>query len=214
MFTGIVKATGCVREIAAAAGGSRLTIEPSSPYEDLEIGESIAVNGVCLTAEPGSSASRLGFFLSAETLQKSSLGAVGLDACVNLERSLRAGDRLGGHFVMGHVDCVGRIAALDRDGEAWNLEVAYPASFRPYLAPKGSAAVDGISLTVVEVRPSSFTVAVIPHTVEATNLRARKPGDPVNLEADVLARYVAQHLAESPRPEKVDLELLKRAGFA
>lgn len=214
MFTGIIKITGRARSASRGAGGMRLAVLPEEPISDLEVGESIAVNGVCLTVEPGSSASQPVFFLSEETLARTNLGDLQTGAFLNLERALRVGDRLGGHFVMGHVDCVGEIRRLDRDGEAWMLEVGFPPSFRQFLAPKGSVAIDGISLTVVDVRESSFTVAIIPHTYHATSLRAKQAEATVNLEADVLARYVAEGARSAGESGGgVTSTLLERAGF-
>jgi len=190
-----------------------LTVAPENSIENLREGESIAVEGVCLTVEHGSSSKELSFFLSAETLSRTTLGDLKSNETVNLERSLGLGDRLGGHFVMGHVDAIGRIKRLDQEGEAWNLEVEYPELMRPYLAPKGSVAISGISLTTVSILPASFTVAVIPHTYGATSLRDKRPGSPVNLEADMIARYVVQYLSHMSTKPGIDRELLEKAGF-
>lgn len=213
MFTGIVQGLGRILSADPAAEGVRFVIEPLFAFENLDVGESIAIDGVCLTAEPGSTEARLGFFLSSETLSRTTLHGLRRGDSVNMERSLAAGDRLGGHFVLGHVDAVGKIARLDREGEGWTLEVAYPENLRPYLAPKGSVSVDGISLTTVDVSGSSFTVALIPHTYEVTSLKNKKAGSPVNLEVDAIARYVVSFLSQRFSGSKVDLELLKRAGF-
>lgn len=213
MFTGIIQRLGRIESLQAASGGARMIVRPDAPLAGLEIGESIANDGVCLTAEPDSKPDHLIFFLSNETLSRTTFGAAKSGATVNLERSLGAGDRLGGHFVMGHVDATGCIARLDREGEGWILEVEFPELMRPYLAPKGSVAVDGVSLTVVEVRARSFTVAVIPHTRENTSLKAKSAGAPVNLEADVIARYVANYLSQAVKSGGVSAELLKNAGF-
>lgn len=213
MFTGIVQRLGRVLSMQEAAGGARLTIDAGGGFEGLAEGESVAVEGACLTVEPGSAPERMNFFLSDETLAKTTLGALKAGRRVNLERSLAVGDRMGGHFVMGHVDAVGRIARLDRRGEGWDFEVEFPPELRRYLAPKGSVSVDGISLTTVEIRPSSFTVAVIPHTREVTSLRDKGAGSPVNLEADVIARYVAERLAAASPSGGASENLLRQAGF-
>lgn len=214
MFTGIVQQTGRVEKVQRAEGGVRLAVAPAAPLADLKIGESICTDGVCLTAEPGSTPDRILYFLSEETLSRTTLGSAAQGTIVNLERSLAAGDRLGGHLVMGHVDGVGTIRRLDRRGESWDLQVETPAGLVPFLAPKGSISVDGISLTVVDVLESGFTVAVIPHTHEVTSLRNKAAGSPVNLEVDMIARYVVQYLGNLASGKTVDLELLKRAGFA
>lgn len=214
MFTGIIESLGKVQELARAEGGARLFLSPPRPLADLVIGESIAVNGVCLTVEPDSRPDRLVFFLSSETLTRTTLGHVRRGGVVNLERALRADSRLGGHMVLGHVDAVGSVERFDRRGESWTLEVAFPAELTPYLASKGSVAIDGISLTVVDLSPQRFTVAVIPHTVEQTNLRQAGEGTPVNLEVDVLARYVVRALETyGKQPGSVTEDLLRRAGF-
>src|SRR5690606_34377932 len=136
----------------------------------------------------------LRFFVSQESLARTTLGNGRTGDLLNLERALRADSRLGGHLVMGHVDAVGGITRLDGDGESWTLEVAYPAELAPLIAFKGSIAVHGISLTVASLREGHFSVALIPHTHKATNLHRLAPGAPVNLEADILARYVARSL--------------------
>lgn len=214
MFTGIIESLGQVQEKARTAGGARLFVIPPAPLADLAIGESIAVNGVCLTAEPDSRPGRLVFFLSDETLARSTLGRVERGGAVNLERALRADSRLGGHLVLGHVDGVGTLRRFDRRGDAWELEVGFPADLAPYLAPKGSVAVDGISLTLASLEGDRFTVAVIPHTAEMTNLKALGAGAEVNLEVDVLARYVVRALQTyGPQSGRVTEDLLRRAGF-
>lgn len=213
MFTGIIETTGRVEQTTAAGEGRRLSIRPDEPMADLRIGESISINGVCLTAEQESTADRLVFFTSSETLERTTLGGLTAGATVNLERALRADSRLGGHLVMGHVDGIGRIRHLEPIGEGWELAVDYPAELGVFLAPKGSVAVDGISLTLVAVAPEFFTVAVIPHTIGETNLRGAKAGEAVNLEVDVLARYVVRAMAVAEGKTGVTRELLERAGF-
>lgn len=215
MFTGIIENLGIVDGLAGAQGGSRLTVIPETKISDLAVGESIATSGVCLTAEQDSRSDRLVFFLSSETLSRTTLGALQRGAVVNLERSLRADGRLGGHLVMGHVDGLGTIRRFTRTGESWLLEVDYPSNLAPFLAPKGSIAIDGISLTVVDLSDATFTVAVIPHTVQSTNLRQAVPGKTVNLEVDMLARYVVRALETyGRRPEgTVTRDFLKQAGF-
>lgn len=213
MFTGIIQKIGRVRSVEPTPGGARVVVAPDSAFDKLQIGESIAVDGVCLTAEPGSTGAALRFFLSPETLSRTTFITLEPGKVVNLERSLSAGDRLGGHFVMGHVDAVGRIIRLQSTGESWTLEVEAPPGIRPFLAVKGSVSVDGISLTVATVTAGSFTVAVIPHTHEVTSLKARRPGAQVNLEADVIARYVVNFLSGGEPGRGVSADLLRQAGF-
>lgn len=219
MFTGIIEISAELATLRPATEGSRLEVRPAPSPEPLatETGESIAINGVCLTLEAGSAPDRWRFFASPETLRRTTLGALRPGAALNLERALRAGDRLGGHFVAGHVDAVGEITRWERLGESWELEVAFPAELAPLLAVKGSVAVDGISLTVATLTAGRFTVAVIPHTVAVTNLRAAVVGQPVNLEADMFARYVVRALEAQQHqssPPALSPELLARAGFA
>lgn len=214
MFTGIIETLGQVQEMARTVGGARLFVMPPAPLADLAIGESIAVNGVCLTAEPESRPGRLVFFLSGETLSRSTLGRLERGSAVNLERALRADSRLGGHLVLGHVDGVGTIRRFDRQGDAWELEIGFPNELAPFLAAKGSVAVDGISLTLARLEDDRFTVAVIPHTAEMTNLKRAGAGAAVNLEVDVLARYVVRALETyGPQSGRVTEDLLRRAGF-
>lgn len=215
MFTGIIQQLGRVTERRDAAGGARLIVRPDRPLEGLEAGESIANDGVCLTVEPASLPDRLEYFLSRETLDRTTLGALRPGSEVNMERSLGLGAKLGGHFVMGHVDCVGEISRLDREGEGWLLEVAFPPLMRRYLAPKGSVAVDGISLTVVGIDAGRFTVAMIPHTREVTTLHGKGAGSRVNLEADMIARYVAEQISSlASAPGGLTRDALRDAGFA
>jgi riboflavin synthase len=216
MFTGIIELTGRLRDRPRPAGsGVRLEVIPAIPLRDLAIGESIANNGVCLTAEPGSTAERLIFFASPETLQRTTLGLLEAGQMLNLERSLRADARLGGHLVMGHVDGLGTIRRWEQQGESWELEVEFPSELARFIASKGSIAVDGISLTVVDLHADSFTVAVIPHTAGQTTLAGFAPGRRVNLEVDMLARYVVRALeCLAGKPDAVNADLLRRAGFA
>ena len=188
MFTGLVEELGRVANIERSADGARLRIEARSATE-LRDGDSVAVNGVCLTATDVGSR---GFSAEAmnETLARTSLGALDAGAPVNLELPLRAGDRLGGHVVQGHVDGVGTVAERTEDGFAARVRVQAPEHVLRYVVEKGSIAVDGVSLTVAELDDGSFTVSLIPETLERTNLGSVKAGTPVNLEVDVLAKYV------------------------
>jgi riboflavin synthase alpha subunit len=190
VFTGIVEALGRVDGLASTGRGWRLVVTaPKEPGWHMALGESIAVSGVCLTvvdAMPG----RLVFDLAEETLRVTTLGGLAVGDPVNLERPLRLDARLGGHLVLGHVDGVGRVAARRGEGEGVRLEVSVPAQLRPLLIPKGSVAVDGVSLTVASLDADAFGVALIPHTLAATTLGRRGPGDRVNLEMDVIGKYV------------------------
>jgi riboflavin synthase len=190
MFTGIVEELGRVRSIDPVAGGARLVIEAQTVLDDAEIGASIAVNGCCLTVvELGA-----GWWAAdavTETLTRTSLGSLSSGDPVNLERPLRLADRLGGHLVQGHVDAVGQI--VDRrplaDGST-EIGFTVDVELLRYVVEKGSITIDGISLTVASLRPDGFTIAVIPHTSAVTTLGVKAPGSPVNIEVDVLAKYV------------------------
>ncbi len=201
MFTGIIEATARVERVEPKGGGSRLVLATSRPLAKLAIGESIAVAGACLTVTSARDR-RFTVEISPETLRRTTLGGLRRGDRVNLERSLRVGDRFGGHVVQGHVDGVGTLEAITPDGD-WSLyRFRAPASLAPYLVEKGSIAVDGVSLTVFACRGGRFTVALIPHTLAVTTLGARRPGDRVNVEADVLLKHIATML-RSRRPSRV-----------
>jgi riboflavin synthase len=193
MFTGLVAGLGTVAAVDATADGVRLTLDTPLTRELTE-GDSVAVNGVCLTAV-GICGDRFGADVMHETLRRSSLGDVGAGARVNLELSLRASDRLGGHIVQGHVDGVGAVAAVREDGFARVVTIAAGPDVLRYVVEKGSIAVDGVSLTVARIDDESFDVSLIPETLERTTLGTAASGTPVNLEVDVLAKYVEKLLA-------------------
>jgi riboflavin synthase len=194
MFTGIVEDVGTVVEVADRGDVRVLRISGGTALRGLVPGGSIAVNGCCLTAVEVDG-STFAAELTRETLDRTSFGGVSRGALVNLERPMRADGRFDGHIVQGHVDAVGRIESLVHTGTAAELAVAAPEALRRYLVEKGSVAVDGISLTVAGLRGGLFTVALIPYTLDRTNLRAARPGDGVNLEADVIAKYVERLLS-------------------
>ena len=185
MFTGIIEELGVVAKISNNA----MTVQASKVTEDLKLGDSIAVNGTCLTAV---NFSRTDFSvdLSPETMRRTSLGQLSEGSPVNLERALLASDRMGGHIVQGHVDGTGRVMSSRVDGDSIIFRIRVPKRLNPYIVEKGFIAVDGISLTVVKRGTSSFTLAVIPYTLKNTNLASVSIGDRVNLEADILAKYV------------------------
>ncbi len=194
MFTGIIEETGRVASFDRSAAGARLVVEARTILSDLEIGGSIAVNGCCLTAVE-ISADGFAADISPETLDKTNLGDLGVGAVVNLERPLLPTSRLSGHFVQGHVDGAGELIGLDELGDGnWRLRVRTPPPMRPHLVYKGSIAIDGISLTIARLDGDVVEVAIIPHTYERTNLAVRRPGDRVNLEADMIAKHVARLL--------------------
>ena len=185
MFTGIVEEVGVVAKISDNA----MTVRASKVLEDVKLGDSIAINGACLTAVDFSN-SEFSVDLSPETMRRTSLGQLSVGGPVNLERALLASDRMGGHIVQGHVDGTGRVMSIRPDGDSIIFRIRVPKRLNRYIVEKGFVAVDGISLTVVKRGASSFTLAVIPFTLENTNLSAVSVGDRVNLEADILAKYV------------------------
>lgn len=193
MFTGIVTEIGRIGRVVVAEGGRQLAVLAGAGPPPA-LGASVAHSGVCLTVTERRDGGWT-VFASAETLARTTLGSWREGTRINLERSLRLGDELGGHLVFGHVDAVGRIAAIEPAGDSRRIEIEAPRALAPLLAVKGSVAVDGISLTVNEVDADRFAVTIVPHTWAVTTLADRRPGDPVNLEADMLARYVARQLA-------------------
>ena len=195
MFTGLVAATARVVQRRSSPGGGVLSVERPAVCADAALGESIAVSGVCLTVVPPLEAKVLTFDVSSETLARTTLGGLETGARVNLERALRPPDRLGGHVVAGHVDGTAEVLSVDRAGDSWTFTFALPADLARYAVEKGSIAIDGISLTIASLRAGSFDVAVIPHTFAQTTLCDRRAGDRVNLEVDVLGKYVERLLA-------------------
>ncbi len=194
MFTGLVIETGELLSLERLDKSARLTLRAPTVGPDAEIGDSIAVNGCCLTVV-ALDGTHVSFDLLAETLRLTNLGDLAPGAKVNLEPALGAGAKLGGHFVQGHVDTTAEVLDFSPHGADFRLEVALPADFAHLVAFKGSIAVDGISLTVAEVKDASFVCWIIPHTREVTNLAARSKGDRVNLEFDMLAKYVERIVA-------------------
>jgi riboflavin synthase len=190
MFTGLVEETAMAEELQRWGGASRLIVRGSRLWGDCREGESIAVNGCCLTVAAPPVDGRLEFDLLEETLRRTNLGRLEPGWIVNLERALPANGRIGGHFVQGHVDCVATIRAWEPVGLDYRLKIELPREFERYVVEKGSIAVDGISLTVAEVKEDSFTTWIIPHTREVTNLSGAGVEGMVNLEFDILAKYV------------------------
>ena len=195
MFTGIIQGVGRLAGLEPRGGDVRLVVEVGSlAFEDVELGESIAVNGVCLTVVEFD-ASRFAADVSNETLALTTLGGLAEGDALNLERAMRPDDRLGGHLVSGHVDGVGSVAAIAPGARAQRWRFSAPAALMKYIAPKGSICVDGVSLTVNAVDAGGFEVALIPHTVAHTAFASTAVGDPVNLEVDLVARYVERLLS-------------------
>lgn len=211
MFTGIIEETGVLKE----QNGGNLVIQADKVLEDVHLGDSIAVNGVCLTVTEF----QKNWFradVMAETLRRSSLGTLKKGSRVNLERAMAANGRFGGHIVSGHIDGTGTVENMQREGNAIWVTISCGTALLRYIAEKGSIAIDGISLTVAEVAENGFRVSIIPHTGEETTLLARRTGDMVNLETDIIAKYVERlMLPQEPEEKKsgIDLEFLRENGF-
>jgi len=211
LFTGIIEEIGTVRRIEHGAKGARLTIQAKTVLEDTRIGDSIATNGVCLTvvSMTGDSFSA---DVMAESLRRSSLGTLQGGSPVNLERAMAANGRFGGHIVSGHIDGTGTIASQKREDNAVWVKIKTPAPLLRYIVEKGSIAIDGVSLTVAAVTDTDFSVSIIPHTGAQTILLGKKPGDPVNLECDVIGKYV-EKLTAPHKTGGISTNFLVENGF-
>ena len=198
MFTGIVREVGRVVAVEGGPEGQTLVVRAPATAGGTAVGDSVAIGGVCLTAE-SVDGDRIRFHAVAETLRRTSLGRLAEGADVNVEPALRAGEPLGGHYVQGHVDGLGAIGSVEAEGEGLRVVVEASPEILRHCVEKGSITVDGVSLTVAELLEDAFAVALVPHTLEATTLRDLAPGQPVNLEADVLAKYVERLVAPGLR---------------
>ena len=213
MFTGIIEEVGTISKISQHGENRRITIQAEHAPKELKPGESIAVSGVCLTSldiKPNSFCADL----APETWERTSFSRIHEGARVNLELSMKADGRFGGHIVQGHVDGVGRLIELERiaDSDNWWLHIEMPPEIEKYTVFKGSISIEGISLTVAKLENNRCTIAIIPHTVEMTNLGSLKPGDPVNLEADLIAKYVEKMMKREPE-SNLSIEGLVQQGF-
>lgn len=211
MFTGIIEEIGTVRRIEHGAKGARLTIQAKTVLEDTRIGDSIATNGVCLTVVSMTDDS-FSADVMAESLRRSSLGTLQGGSLVNLERAMAANGRFGGHIVSGHIDGTGTIASQKREDNAVWVKIKTPAPLLRYIVEKGSIAIDGVSLTVAAVTDTDFSVSIIPHTGTQTILLGKKPGDPVNLECDVIGKYV-EKLTAPHKTGGISTNFLAENGF-
>lgn len=215
MFTGIIEEVGTVISVQKGAASSFIEIKAETVLSDVHIGDSIAVNGVCLTVVSFSSASFRADVMN-ETLSRSSLGSLKQGSPVNLERAMAAGGRFGGHIVSGHIDGTGVITDIKKDGIAHWYTISANAAILRYIVEKGSIAIDGISLTVARVGDGSFAVSIIPHTAAKTVLSAKKIGDTVNLENDIIGKYVERLMkpeSDTPENSAITMEFLAKNGF-
>lgn len=216
MFTGIIEETGKILSLQKSADGAKIKIAAKIVTEGTNEGDSISVNGVCLTALEIKKDS-FAADVSGETLNRSTLGNLKIGTAVNLERAVTPSTRLGGHIVQGHVDAVGQFTSATRTGDFWTIRIGFPTEIGKYLVYKGSIAVEGISLTIAELKDDYFEIAVIPKTWELTNFSALNAGDPVNLEADVIAKYVERILLYDKAAGKaggITMEKLRNLGYA
>lgn len=215
MFTGLIQSIGTVRSLQRQGDSAQLTIASALVRTDLELGESIAVNGACLTVTAWDRA-QFTVDVSPETLKCTTLGTLRPNHAVNLERALRLSDRLGGHLVSGHIDCIARVRSRYQDHNALRIEFATPTEALRYIVEKGSVAVDGISLTVNHVDQQIFSVAVIPHSLEMTTLKDCREGTAVNIETDLIGRYVERLLtfeSTGSSGSKLNLDFLAKNGY-
>ncbi len=214
MFTGIIEETGLVRSLVSGQSSAALTVEAARVLDGLRLGDSIAVNGACLTVT-GFASGNFTVDVMPETLRKTNLGHLQAGSRVNLERALALGDRLGGHLVAGHVDAAGAILSLQDHGIATEMWVATPEELKQYLIPQGSVALDGVSLTIAALKTGALMAGLIPHTKETTTLGGKKPGDLLNIEADLLGKYVSSLLQRTGVREKrgITTEMLLENGF-
>lgn len=215
MFTGIVEEKGKISGLDRADGGARMEVLCSRVLEGTKPGDSIAVDGVCLTVESRAD-DRFACFLSNETLDRTTFGSARVGKTVNMERALAFGDRIGGHLMAGHVEGKGRIQVLKRAGAAFDLEILFPPDFTPYAVPKASVAVDGVSLTIVKVWKDRFSVAIIPGTFGETTFGLKSQGESVNLEPDLILKYVRSVISAVIQGENapgLTMEKLLNSGF-
>jgi riboflavin synthase len=212
MFTGIIEELGTVKALRREAGAARLTVSAAKVLDGTALGDSICVNGVCLTVV-GMNSTEFSADVAVETLRVTNLGDLQAGKKVNLERALQLSARIGGHLVTGHVDAVGRVREKREEGNGWRIFIDAPASVLRYVIKKGSIAIDGISLTVADVDNAGFAIAMIPHTAKLTTLGFKTAGDSVNLESDIIGKYVERLLA-GRMEGGVSLDALKKSGFA
>ncbi|TFG36814.1 MAG: riboflavin synthase [Nitrospirales bacterium] len=212
MFTGLIVGIGDITSVQKRSGGAILSLRSDMLAQEAAIGDSISINGVCLTVVK-KNMNELSFDLSGETLQSTNLGGLKKGDRVNLEPSLSAGSKIGGHFVTGHVDAAGRIRRKAQSGDILTFEIEAPPGVIGLLVEKGSVAVDGISLTVVDILKDTFTLVIIPHTVKLTTLGFKGPGDTVNIEADILGKYVARFLQKGTARDERLTKTLREEGY-
>ena len=212
MFTGLVEYIGTINKVDRAGEGLEVSVNRPQGFDDVGIGDSISVSGTCLTVTD-LKGDVMAFDVAGESWRKTTLGGLRKGNRVNLERALKVGQRLGGHFVTGHIDCRAVVKKLSKSKDNVRLELTIPKGYSKYVAPKGSITIDGVSLTVGEVAGQSFSVYLIPHTLKHTTLGLRKKGDEINIETDVLAKYLFEQKPQ-PKPSQINSSFLQKHGFA
>lgn len=213
VFTGLVEDVGRVADINRRAHEVYFGLASERICDDLQVGDSVSVNGACLTVVSLGN-QRFTAAATAETLRRTNLGGLVVGSRVNLERAMRAGDRFGGHLVLGHVDGLGHVSGLSQEGEALLMSITPPAELLPLIVPKGSVTVDGVSLTIATLTPTDFSISLIPHTLGVTTLQERRVGDAVNLEGDIIGKYVARFFALGAKPTFHDADTERRGGVS
>ncbi|MDT8317903.1 MAG: riboflavin synthase [bacterium] len=213
MFTGIVEDKGLIKAVKTSGSGLVLTVSTPIDLSGDKVGDSIAVNGICLTAT-GIDSAEFTAHVSAETVSRTNLAELSPGASINLERALKVGDRFGGHIVTGHIDGVARLKKMVRKGESIYMEVGAEPKLIKYIVEKGSIAIDGISLTVNSVEKDYFSLNIIPLTLKKTTLELKKVGDRLNIETDIIGKYVEKLLANKGNSTSIDMNLLRDCGFA
>jgi riboflavin synthase len=212
MFTGLIESLGTVVSFTRSSAAAILSVSTTLPAEEFRVGDSVAVNGICLTVT-GTASGVLSFDVSPETIARSSFESLRAGDRVNLERALRAGDRLGGHIVTGHIDCCGRLSKIEHTSGCYVLTFTLPGNHARYLVEKGSVAIDGISLTVNDVSSEGFTVTIIPHSFANTTLSGIRPGNRVNIETDILGKYVEKLAQPYKAGSGLSMKTLAENGF-
>ncbi|SNZ06819.1 riboflavin synthase alpha chain [Persephonella hydrogeniphila] len=204
MFTGLVEEVGKIKTVKTSTGGLTIQVQVKKITDDIKVGDSVAVNGVCLTVT-GIQGDTISFDVSQETVRRSNIGQLRNGDLVNIERALKLSDRLGGHIVQGHVDTVGTVKRIIPKGEHTEFVIHFPEEFQDFVVEKGSIAIDGISLTINEVYGNEISINIIPHTIQNTNLKNRKTGEAVNIEFDILGKYVKRMLSKNKISKLEDL---------
>lgn len=212
MFTGLIKELGTIVNIRQVSGINKITVKAKGIAGSVKIGDSVAINGTCLTVTE-KKGDTLSFDAVNETMKRTTLGNLRSGDSVNLEDSLKAGDPIGGHFVLGHIDCVSKVISVKKSSDNVELDITIPKDFTALVVDKGSIAIDGISLTVGEAGPEKVKLFIIPHTFAVTTLNNKKPGDSVNVEFDILGKYILRAKSNPPN-SKITEEFLRDKGFA